>query len=87
MFERSSDLGVDEPDKVGSSHTSWIVETISGVMFFKVQGALVVEDVPRRCSTMQCRFAERNPFKPLSIRKVHAQMNQCVLRPAEMKLL
>ena len=49
QFERASNLGADESDEGGCTRTSWIVETISGVLLFKIQGASVVEEMPRRC--------------------------------------
>ena len=65
-LEGSPELGVDETDNVGSAHTSWIVETINRVLFFDVQGALVVEKVTRLCladAPADCRHKLREPVE------------------------
>ena len=48
-LEGSPNFGVDEADKVSSTNSNRIVETISGVVLLEVQGSLVVEEVPRWC--------------------------------------
>ena len=67
QFEKSTNLGVDDPDKAGNTHTSWIVETINGVPFFEIQRALVVEEVPRRCSTAASANSCHQLLEPVEV--------------------